>query len=137
MEFGAKRSMAFMRLVLAIAFIFSSLSYSMPIAEASGDTNGAAVASLEHDHSAISERVSSIAGSPSSEADDNECIPDGKSHSGHDNSSSDCCAAVCFDLTMLSSEGYRETKSPPALSVELLQSVIAVGPYRFLRPPRA
>ena len=137
MEFKARKLMTWMRLVLTVAFICSSLSYSMPIAEASVDTNGAAVASLEHDHSAISEQVSSNSEPSFSEADEEECIPDGKPHNGHGKSSSDCCAAICFDLTILSSEEYREAMLPPTLSAELPQSVLAVGPYRFLRPPRA
>ena len=137
MEFKARKLMTWMRLVLTVAFICSSLSYSMPIAEASVDTNGAAVASLEHDHSAISEQVSSNSEPSSSDADSKECIADGKSHSGHGKSTSDCCATICFDLTILSSEGHREPKMSPTLLTEFPQSVLAVGPYRFLRPPRA
>ena len=136
MGFSAKKLTAFMRVVLTIAFICSSLSYSMPIAEASVGAKDAAIASLEHDHSASSELNSSIAKSPASDSDDEECVPNGKSHNGH-GKSSDCCATICFDLTILSSHGRREAKLPPVLSAELPQSVLAVGPYRFLRPPRA
>ena len=137
MGLSAKKLMTFMRVVLTVAFICSSLSFSMPIAEASSDANGVAVASLKHDLSASGERDSSITKSSASDSEDEECIPDGKSHNGHGKSSSDCCAAICFDLTILSSEGYREAKLPPVLSAEFPQSVLAVGPYRFLRPPRA
>lgn len=137
MGFSMKRLTAFMRVVLTVAFICSSLSYSMPIAEASFDARDAAIASLEHDHSASSELDSSITKSSASDPDDEECVPDGKSHNGHGKSSSDCCATICFDLTILSSHGRREAKLPPVLSAELPQSVLAVGPYRFLRPPRA
>ncbi len=137
MGFSAKKLTAFMRVVLTIAFICSSLSYSMPIAEASFDAKIGAIASLEHDHSASSELDSSITKSSASDSDDEECVPDGKSHNGHGKSSSDCCATICFDLTILSSHGHREAKLPPVLSAEFLKSVLAVGPYRFLRPPRA
>ena len=136
MGFSAKKLTAFMRVVLTIAFICSSLSYSMPIAEASVGAKDAAIASLDHDHSASSELDSSTTKSSASDSDDEECVPDGKSHNGH-GKSSDCCATICFDLTISSSHGRREAKLPPVLSAELPQSVLAVGPYRFLRPPRA
>ena len=137
MGLSAKRLTALMRVVLTVAFIFSPLSYSMPIAVASFDANGAVVASLEHDHSESGELDSSTTKSSASDSDDEECVPDGKSHNGHGKSSSDCCATICFDLTILSSHGRREAMLPPILSAELPQSVLAVGPYRFLRPPRA
>jgi hypothetical protein len=127
---------ALMRLVLAIAFFCASLSVSIPMAEASSDAKGASVAVLKHDHSPSGERISSNSNASISEADVQECIPDGKSHYGHGTSSSDCCAAACFDLTILSAVGYREAVLPPSLSDELRRSVLAVGPYRFLRPPR-
>ena len=136
MVFSAKRLTAFMRVVLTFAFICSSLSYSMPIAEASFDAKIAAIAALEHDHSASSGLGSSITKPSALDSDDEECVPDGKTHNGH-GKSSDCCATICFDLTILSSHGRREAKLPPVLSAELPQSVLAVGPYRFLRPPRA
>ena len=136
MGLSAKRLTALMRVVLTVAFIFSPLSYSMPIAVASFDANGAVVASLEHDHSESGELDSSTTKSSASDSDDEECVPDGKSHNGHGKSSSDCCATICFDLTILSSHGRREAMLPPVLSAELPQSVLAVGPYRFLRPPR-
>ena len=137
MGFSAEKLTAFLRVVLTVAFICSSLSYSMPIAEASFDAKDAAIASLEHDHSASGGLDSSITKPSALDSDDDECIPDGKSHNGHGKSPSDCCATVCFDLTILSSHGRREAMLPPILSAELPQSVLAVGPYRFLRPPRA
>lgn len=137
MGFSVKRLTAFMRVVLTVAFICSSLSYSMPIAEASFNAKIAAIASLKHDHSASSELDSSTTKSSASVSDDEECVPDGKSHDGHGKSPSDCCAKICFDLTILSAVGFREAMVPPALSDELRHSVRAVGPYRFLRPPRA
>jgi hypothetical protein len=137
MAFGAGKLMALMRLVLAIAFICSSLSTSILMAEASSDTTGASVAVLEHDHSASGERASTNSKASDPEVDSTECLPYGKSHNGHGTSSSDCCAAACFDLTILSTVGFREAMLPPALSDELRHSVRAVGPYRFLRPPRA
>ena len=137
MGFSAEKLTAFLRVVLTVAFICSSLSYSMPIAEASFDAKDAAIASLEHDHSASGGLDSSITKPSALDSDDDECIPDGKSHNGHGKSPSDCCATVCFDLTILSSHGRSETKLSPILSAELPQSVLAVGPYRFLRPPRA
>lgn len=136
MGFSVKRLTAFMRVVLTVAFVCSSLSYSMPIAKASFDAKIAAIASLEYDHSASSELDSSITKSSASVSDDEECVPDGKSHVGHGKSASDCCAKICFDLTILSTVGFREAMVPPVLSDELRHSVRAVGPYRFLRPPR-
>ena len=137
MGFSAEKLTAFLRVVLTVAFICSSLSYSMPIAEASIDVKIAAIASLEHDHCASSELDSSITKPSALDSDDEECVPDGKSHNGHGKSPSDCCATICFDLTILSSQGRREAKLPPVHSAEFPQSVLAVGPYRFLRPPRA
>lgn len=137
MGFGAKRLTAFLRVVLTVAFICSSLSYSMPIAGASFDAKDAAIASLGHDHSASSELYSSNTKSTASDSDDEECLPDGKAHNGHGKSISDCCASICFDLTILSLHGRSEVKLPPTLTATFSQSVLAVGPYRFLRPPRA
>lgn len=137
MGFSAKRLTAFMRVLLTVAFVCSSLSYSMPIAKASFYAKDAVIASLEHDHSASSELDSSISKSSASDSDDEECVPDGRTHNGHGKSTSDCCASVCFDLTILSSHGRSEVKLPPTLTAMFSKSVLAVGPYRFLRPPRA
>ena len=136
MVFNARKWLVLMRLVLTIAFVCSSLSHFMSTAKASGDAIGTVV-KLEHPHSAGSELGGTHSKSSASEADQKECIPDGKSHAGHGKSAADCCAAICFDLTILSSEEYREAILPSTLSAELPQSVLAVGPYRFLRPPRA
>ncbi len=144
MGFGAGKLTVLVRLVFAIAFFCSSFSASIPMAEASSHAESASVAVVEHDHSSGFERVSSSSKSSVSEVDASvsevdakECPPDGKSHNGHGTSSSDCCAAACFDLTILSAVGYREAVLSPTLSDELRHSVLAVGPYRFLRPPRA
>lgn len=137
MEFGAGRLTALMRLVLAIAFFCSSLSASIPMSEASSDAKSSSVAVVGHDHSPSGERVSSDSKASISEADAKECIPDGRSHNGHGTSSSDCCAAACFDLTILSAVGYRVAVLSPTLSDELRHSVLEIGPYQFLRPPRA
>ena len=137
MSIRVKELATLVRLILAVALFCSSLYYSMPIAEASLQADDAAVASVEHDHSASAERVLSISKSFSSEADLKECAPDGKSHNVHGNSSSDCCAAVCFDLTILASAGHDEVSLLPVFSADFPQSVLAVGPYRLLRPPRA
>ena len=137
MGFDVGKLTALMRLVLAIVFFCSSLSASIPKAEASSYAKSASVVVLEHDHSPIGEPVSSNSKSSISEADVQECIPDGKSHYGHGTSSSDCCAAACSDLTTLPAVGYREAVLSLSLSDELRRSVLAVGPYRFLRPPRA
>lgn len=137
MDFAGGKLMTFMRMVLAIAFMCSSFSHSVPVAQAADIGKETALASLEHDHSTMGERVSSILEWPSSEAANEECQADGRSHNGHSKSTSDCCAAVCFDLTILSSFGCREARMLPVLIAELHQSLLAVAPYRFLRPPRA
>jgi hypothetical protein len=134
---GAGKLMALLRLVLAIAFFCSSLSTSIPLAEASSDAKSASIAMLEHDHSPSGEHVNSNSKASVYEVDAKDCVSDGKSHKGHGTSSSDCCAAACFDLTILSAVGCRESVLSPILSDELLHSFLAVGPYRFLRPPRA
>jgi hypothetical protein len=136
MGFDVGKLTALMRLVLAIAFFCSSLTASIPKAEASSYAKSASFTVLEHNHSLSGERATSNSKASVSEVDAKECIPDGKSHNGHGTSSSDCCAAACFDLTILSAVGYREAVLPPSLSDELRRSVLAVGPYRFLRPPR-
>ena len=128
--------MTLVRVVLALAFICSSLVNFPPVSAAFADAKGAVSGSLEHSHAAMSgldhtDEDSSVMGSASK-----ECIPDGKSHSGH-GKSSDCCAAICFDLTVLSSEGHGEGKLPSVQSIYSLESIIAVGPVQVLRPPRA
>ena len=137
MDFGRGKLMSFVRMVLAIAFMCSSFSHSLPVAQAADIGKDTALTSLEHDHSTVGERVSSILEWPSSEAVNEECQTDGRSHNGHSKSTSDCCAAVCFDLTILSSVGCKEARTPLLLIAELHQSLLAVEPYRFLRPPRA
>ena len=91
---------------------------------------------LEHSHSAGSEHGAAHAESSASEVDKKECGSDGPAHSGHSKADSDCCAAACTDLTILSAVGYREAMLSPTLSIEIPQSVLAVGPNQFLRPPR-
>ena len=137
MDFAGGKLMTFMRMVLAIAFMCSSLSHFLLVAQAADIGTDTAFTSLEHHHSTIGQRVSSVLEEPSSVAAYEECQTDGKPHSGHSKSASDCCAAVCFDLTILSSLGYREARTPPVLIAELHQLLLAVTPYRFLRPPRA
>lgn len=135
MVFNATKWLIMMRWVLTFAFVCSSLSYSMPAAMASSKSIGSAF-TLEHAHSVGSEHGAAHAESSASEVDEKECGSDGPSHSGHSKSDSDCCSAICFDLTILSPEEYRETGLSPTLSIEIPQSVLAVGPNQFLRPPR-
>lgn len=137
MDFAGGKLMTFMRMVLAIAFMCSSFSHSLPVAQAADIGKDTAQTSLGHDHSTIGDRDSSILEWSSSEVANEECQTDGRPHSGHSKSTSDCCAAVCFDLTILSSVRCREALTSPVLTAELHQSLLAVEPYRFLRPPRA
>lgn len=135
MAFNATQWLMLMRWVLTFAFVCSSLSYSIPIAMASSESFGSAF-TLEHSHSVGSEHDAAHPESSDSEVDKEECGPDGPAHSGHSKADSDCCSVICFDLTILSSEEYREARLSPTLSIEIPQSVLAVGPNQFLRPPR-
>ena len=138
MRFNAEKLGALVRLLVAVAFFCTSLTYSMPNAEASFLADGKAVASVECDHSDIGERshpISKIASN--SKADVEECVPNGKPHSEHGDKSSEYCAEVSFDITILVSGRAGEARLPSQLSSILAQLVRAVEPYRFLRPPRA
>lgn len=135
MVLNAAKWLISIRLVLTFALVCSSLSYSMPTAMASSESFGSAF-TLEHSHSVGSEHDAAHPESSDLKVDKEGCGPDGPAHSRHSMADSECCSVICFDLTMLSSEKYREARLSRTLSMEIPQSIFTVEPNQFLRPPR-
>jgi hypothetical protein len=128
--------------IVALAFVCSSLLNSTPGFAASSESNGGVVASHEHQHTVdggdfdLHINASDLELDTAFKADSEDCAP-GKKHHDFSSSSADCCAAICLGMTVLPTNGFMCFGRPADPWVDSYSSVYAVVPVGFMRPPRA
>jgi hypothetical protein len=122
-------------IVLMLMMVVSTASSFVPAAHASRNIGSSgkpaevsnAISINEHEHTHAEAKSVAV----------EQCATGDSHQSSHQPTKSDCCAAMCHDLSVIGTFASVPKGPMPTLLAEKIAILLPVVPSRHLRPPRA